>query len=71
MLGASQLQKHLLQEDLTEDCFRDRGLRVRTMPPNQELVFRRDAFLGPIRAWVRVLKEPAAVLRELAEAFLT
>jgi hypothetical protein len=28
MLGAMQLQKHLLQEDLIEDCLKDQGLLV-------------------------------------------
>jgi hypothetical protein len=31
-----------------EDCLRDQGLRMQTMPANQELLFRRDAFLGPM-----------------------
>jgi hypothetical protein len=63
MAGAMQLQGHLLQEDLVEDCLRDQGLLVQTMPANQELLFRRDAFLGPMgRRW-RVLKELAAVFR--------
>ena len=35
MVGATQLQKHLLQEDLIEDCLRDQGLLVQTMPANQ------------------------------------
>jgi hypothetical protein len=30
--------------DLIEDCLRDQGLLVLTMPVNQELLFRRDAF---------------------------
>jgi hypothetical protein len=52
-----------LQEDLIEDCRRDQGLLLQIMPANQELLFRRYAFLGPMgRGW-RVLKELAAVLR--------
>jgi hypothetical protein len=67
-------QKHLLQEDLIEDCLRDQGLLAQTA--NQELLFRSDAFLGPIGhggaggGGGAVLKELAAVFRELA-AFLT
>jgi hypothetical protein len=57
------LQKHLLQEDLIEDCLRDQGLLVQTMPANQELLFRRDAFLRPMGCRWRVLKELAAVFR--------
>ena len=73
MGGAAQPQKHLLQEDLIEDCSRDQGLLVQTVPANQELLFRRDAFLGPMEHEWRVLKELAAVFRELAAAaaFLT
>ena len=56
MLGATWPQKHLLQEDLIEDCLRDQGLLVQTMPANQELLFRRDAFLGPMGAWVEGIK---------------
>jgi hypothetical protein len=41
------------------------------MPANQELLFRRDSFLGPIGHKWRVLKELAAVFRELGMAFLT
>ena len=61
--GRSQPQRHLLQEDLIEDCLRDQGLLVQTMPANQELLFRRDAFLGPMGHGWRVLKELAAVFR--------
>ena len=61
--GPVQPQKHLLQEDLIEDCLRDQGLLVQTMPANWELLFRRDAFLGPMGHGWRVLKELAAVLR--------
>ena len=57
-----QLQKHLLQEDLIEDCLREQGLLVQTMPANQELLFRRDAFLGPMRARVEGMKGAAAFL---------
>ena len=41
-------QYHLLQEDLIEDYLRNQGLLMRTIPPNQELLFRKDAFLGQI-----------------------
>ena len=51
-----QLQKHLLQKDLIKDCLREQGLLVQTMPANQELRFRRDAFLGPMGAWVEGIK---------------
>ena len=51
-----QPEKHLLQEDLIEDCLRDQGLLVQTMPANQELLFRRDAFLGPMGARVEGIK---------------
>jgi hypothetical protein len=51
-----QLQKHLLQEDLIEDCLRVQGLLVQTMPVSQELLFRRDVFLGPMGAWVEGIK---------------
>jgi hypothetical protein len=40
------------------------------MPVNQQLLFRRDAFLGPMGHGWRALKELAAVFRELAEEFL-
>jgi hypothetical protein len=33
------------------------------MPANQELLFKRDAFLGPMGSRWRVLKELAAVFR--------
>ena len=45
MLGAMQLQKHLLQEDLIEDCLREQGLLVQIISANQELLFNRY-FLG-------------------------
>ena len=43
-----QPHKQLLQEDLIEDCLRDQGLLMQTMPANLELLFRGDAFLGPM-----------------------
>jgi hypothetical protein len=52
MMGAMQPQKHLLQEDLIRDCLRDLGSLVEIIPVNQELLFRRDAFLGPMEAHV-------------------
>ena len=68
--GAAQPQRHLLQEDQTEDCLRDQGLVKQAMPANWELLFRRDAFLGPMGHRWRVLKELAAVFREQHGAFL-
>jgi hypothetical protein len=56
MLGATRPQKHFLPEDLIEDCLRDQGLVVQTMPADQELLFRRDAFLGPMRTQVEGIK---------------
>ena len=41
-------QYHLLQEDLIENYLRNQGLLMQTIPPNQELLFRKDAFLGPM-----------------------
>ena len=70
MLGPVQLKKHLMQEDLIEHCLRDQGLLVQRMPANWELLFRRDAFLGPMGHGWRVIKE-LAVFRELAALFLT
>jgi hypothetical protein len=35
-----------------------------TVPANQELLFKRDALLGPMGCRWRVLKELAAVFRE-------
>lgn len=35
-------------EDLVEDCLRGQGLLVQTISANQELLFRREAFLGPM-----------------------
>ena len=49
-LGAMQLQKHLLQEDLIEDCLGDQGLLMQIMPVNWDLLFRRDALLRPMGA---------------------
>jgi hypothetical protein len=54
MLGAMQLQKHLLQEDLTEDCPQDQGLVVQIIPANQELLFRIDTFLETMGTWVEM-----------------
>jgi hypothetical protein len=66
-----QPQMHLLQEDLIEDCLRDQGLLVQTMPANGELLFRRDAFLGPMGLRWRVLKSLQQCSNELAAVFLT
>jgi hypothetical protein len=63
MLGPAQIQKHLLQEELTEDCLRDQGMQLQTMPANRELLFRRDLFLGPMGKGWRVLKVLSDVLR--------
>ena len=52
-----QLQRHLLQEDLFEDCLRDQGLLMQTLPVNWELLLRRDAFLKTMGHGWRVLKE--------------
>lgn len=64
--GLAQLQKHLLQEDLLENCLREQGLLTQTMPANRELLSRRDAFLGPMGRWWRVFKELEAASEELA-----
>lgn len=56
-------QYHLLQEDLIENYLRNQGLLMQTIPPNQELLFRKDAFLGPIGHGWRILKELAAWFR--------
>ena len=57
-LGAAQPQKNLLkEEDLIEDCLRDQGLLVQTMPANWELLCRRDACLGPMWLRRKVLKK--------------
>jgi hypothetical protein len=58
-----QPQRHLLQEDLIEDCLRYQGLLVQTMPANPELLFRRAAFLGPMGYGWRILKELVAAFR--------
>ena len=64
MLGwGKQPQKHLLQEDLIEDCLRDQGLLAQTMPDNWEMLYRRDAFLKPMGHRSKVLKVRAAVFR--------
>ena len=46
--GPAQPQKHLLLKDLIEDCLRDQGFLAQRMPANQEVLFRRAAFLGPM-----------------------
>jgi hypothetical protein len=46
-----------------QDCLGDQGVLAQTTPANQELLFRRDAFLGPIGNGWEVLKELAAVFR--------
>ena len=67
--GAGGCSAQLLQELLIEDCTRDQELLMQTMPANWKLLFRRDAFLGPMgRRW-RVLKAIAGA--SLAAAFLT
>ena len=48
MLRTAQPQRHLLQEDLIEDCLRDQGLLMQTMQANRELLFRRDTFWGSV-----------------------
>jgi hypothetical protein len=63
MLGAVKPQKHFLQEDLIADYLREQGLLVQTTPDKWELLFRRDAFLGPMRLWWSLLKELEAVFR--------
>ena len=60
MLRFMQLQKHLLQEDLIEDCLRDQVLLVLIMQANQ------NCCLEEMLSWEqlgRVLRELAAVLR--------
>jgi hypothetical protein len=64
--GTAQLQRHLLQEDLIEDCLRNQGLLTQTIPANQELLFRRAAFLGPMGCGWRVLKELAALILDIS-----
>jgi hypothetical protein len=63
MLGTEQSQRHVLQKDLIEDCLTDQGLLMHTMSAIQELLFRKDAFLGPIGHGWRILKELAAWFR--------
>jgi hypothetical protein len=60
-----QLQRHLLQEYLIEDFLRDQELLTQTMPANQELLFRRDAFLEQMGHGWRVLNDLAAVFRRV------
>jgi hypothetical protein len=62
---AAELQKHLLQEDLIEDCLRDQGLLVQTMPANQELFFRTDVFLRPMWAQVEGIKRACCSISPL------
>jgi hypothetical protein len=69
--GAMQMQRQLLQEDLIEDCLGDQGLLMLTMPANQELLFRRDTFLGPMGCGWRVLKELAAAFIQACCSVLT
>jgi hypothetical protein len=63
MQEAMRSQSHILQEDLIDNFLKDQGLLMQTMPANQELLFRRDAFLEPMGCRWRVLKEFAAVFR--------
>ena len=56
-----EMKTHILLEGLIEDFLGDQGLFVQTMPANQEPLFRRDVFLGPM-GW-RVLKDLAAAFR--------
>jgi hypothetical protein len=58
-----QPQRHLLLKVVIEDCLRDQGLLAQTVPANWEMLFRRDAFLGPVGHRWRVLKELAAAFR--------
>jgi hypothetical protein len=60
---ATQPQRQLLQEDLIEYCLRDKELVTQKMATHQELLFRRDSFLGLMGCRWRVLKELAAVFR--------
>ena len=46
-----------------EDSLRDQGLLVQIMLANQELLFKRDAFLDQWERGWRVLKTVSAVLR--------
>jgi hypothetical protein len=63
MLRAMQPQKHLLQEDIIENFLSDQELLGQTMPANQELLFRRDVFLGSMGHGWSVLKKLAAAFR--------
>lgn len=45
MLGAMQLQRHLLQDDLIEDCLRDLGLLTQTVPANLGTALQKRCFL--------------------------
>jgi hypothetical protein len=56
------MQRHLLPEDLIEDCPKDQGLLSQTMPAKWELLFRRDVSLGPI-AWVEGIKEASSIIQ--------
>ena len=69
--GVAQLQRHLLQEDLIEDCLRDQESLTLTVPVKWELLFRIDAFLGPMGCGWMVLKELAHHSDELAVVFLS
>jgi len=71
MLGAVQLQKHLLLKDLIEDWLIDQGLLTQTVPANRKLLYRSDAFLEPMVCGWKALKELTAALDELAVTFLT
>jgi hypothetical protein len=39
-----------------KDCLKEQGLLKQIMPANQELLFRRDAFLESMGAWVEGIK---------------
>lgn len=56
--------KQLLQKDLIEDCLRKQGLLVQTMLANQELLFRREAFLGPMGAQMEGIKGTCSVVQK-------
>jgi hypothetical protein len=55
--------RYPLHEDPIEDFLRDQGLLTQTMSSNQEVLFRRDAFLGPMGQGWRVLRKLATVFR--------
>jgi hypothetical protein len=63
MPGTTYLQRHLLQEDLIEDCLRDQGWLTQIMLANQELLFRRDVFLETMGCRWRVLKKLGTAFR--------